>query len=143
MNIQTWDNYDYKQHLGEEKNSGEIIVETAGYLDTEKIVRQMTMAGQRLQAFREGYDYYENDPLEADTINPRLHYYDKISAAETLYQMRQGQKAAAELYAATMAERASHSTQDASGGVSNGGNATTPINPPDPATGLPGESGRL
>jgi len=143
MKIQNQLNYDYKEFLGEELNTGEIIVETAGYLTTDKIVRQMTMAGQRLQAFREGYDYYEHDPLEADTISPRLHYYDKISAAEAIFQMRQGQQAAKELHAATMAERAANNAQNASGGVGSSGNATTPINPTEPATSLPGESGRL
>nr|QJB19841.1 MAG: hypothetical protein [Microvirus sp.] len=53
----------------DEINSGEILVETAGYINKKARIESMIRAGERLEAIRKGYD--TNDPeLDDIAIDP-------------------------------------------------------------------------
>lgn len=50
-----------------EINSGELLVETAGYVSAQKRIESIMLAGQRLvEARREMFDYDADDDLEED-----------------------------------------------------------------------------
>ena len=76
--------------IGEE-NSGEVIVETAGYVDSKTKIENMIFAGQRLEQSRdEYYDFNQenqfDEQIEYD-INPtRRPGFDMAEASE--YQER-------------------------------------------------------
>lgn len=54
-----------------EINSGEILVETAGYVPAEVRIREMIDAGQRLKEAREeAYDFGDGEAVPDDYINP-------------------------------------------------------------------------
>lgn len=52
-----------------EKNSGEIITTTAGYLDPQRLIKDMILAGQRLITAREQYDFGPDDEVPDDFID--------------------------------------------------------------------------
>ena len=54
-----------------EYNSGEILVETAGYQPMKKVIEDMLRAGERLVLNKIGYDFHKPiDELEADFLDP-------------------------------------------------------------------------
>lgn len=69
-NIYTPDKRPPEDH---EVNSGQILVETAGYVPAEVRIREMIDAGQRLKEAREdAYDFRDGESVPDDYINP-LH----------------------------------------------------------------------
>lgn len=54
-----------------EINSGEIIVETAGYVSADQRITNLIRAGQRLEESRRAYyDYMPGDDLNEDRYDP-------------------------------------------------------------------------
>lgn len=68
-----------------EKNSGELIVETAGYVPTDILIRRFIDAGQQLNDVRGEYDYtpqYRGDYSE-EVVEPwRKPYHDPADIAQ-------------------------------------------------------------
>ena len=80
-----------------EVNSGEILVETAGYLSTEKRINNMLLAGQRLMESRRiQYDLegdYDNEDIDLDpTRDPGYDLADATQAMLSLEQKAESQK---------------------------------------------------
>lgn len=65
-----------------EVNSGEILVETAGYVSAEKRISNLMLAGQRLADYRKGlYDFDHNQELDESFSDPtRSKNYDLADA---------------------------------------------------------------
>ena len=81
-----------------EVNSGEILVETAGYLSTEKRINNMLLAGQRLvESRRTEYDLegdYDNEDIDLDpTRDPGYDLADATQDMLSLEQKAESQKA--------------------------------------------------
>lgn len=54
-----------------EINSGEIIIETAGYVSAEDRITSLLLAGKRLEESRKAmYDYMPDDDLNEDRYDP-------------------------------------------------------------------------
>ena len=71
-----------------EQNSGEICVETAGYIPRQDLIEQMILAGARLDAYRESqYMYRDNSLAELDAGMPEDIFMDKLEANDMLMQM--------------------------------------------------------
>ena len=67
-----------------EINSGELLVETAGYVPAEQRIRAIMMAGQRLvESRRAEYDYDSEDDISEDRYDPtRDPGYDLADATQ-------------------------------------------------------------
>ena len=81
-----------------EINSGEILVETAGYISTEKRINNMMLAGQRLvESRRTQYDLegdYDNEDIDIDpTRDPGYDLADATQDMLALEQKAESQKA--------------------------------------------------
>ena len=65
-----------------EVNSGEILVETAGYVSAEKRITNLMLAGQRLADYRKNlYDFEHNQELDESFSDPtRAKNYDLADA---------------------------------------------------------------
>ena len=76
--------YDRPMSVGE-VNSGELIVETAGYVSAQKQIEGMLYAGQRLDAFRRGeYEFGPDEPVPDDYYGDptRMVGFDPADAQE-------------------------------------------------------------
>lgn len=75
-----------------EINSGELLVETAGYISAEQRIINIMRAGQRLQETRrEMYDYDYEDDIDEDNIydDPtRDPGYDMADATQTSLSLK-------------------------------------------------------
>ena len=83
-------------------NSGEILVETAGYVSTEKRITNMILAGQRLvESRRTQYDLegdYESEDIDLDpTRDPGYDLADATQDMLGLEQKAESQKAGEKL----------------------------------------------
>ena len=81
-----------------EVNSGEILVETAGYVSTEKRINNMILAGQRLvESRRTQYDLegdYDSEDIDLDpTRDPGYDLADATQDMLGLEQKAESQKA--------------------------------------------------
>ena len=71
-----------------EQNTGEILVETAGYIPRHKRIEALQMAGVRLQQFREAsYMYPDNSIAEKDDGMPSDVFMDKLEAADAAREL--------------------------------------------------------
>lgn len=81
----------YKPHKSlPEKNSGEIIVERAGYVPAKKRIENILNAGQRLKEFREDqFDFRSGESIPEDYIVPtRRPNYDMADAYQESEYLR-------------------------------------------------------
>lgn len=77
--------YNRKRSKGE-INSGEIIVETAGYISAKQRIENLINAGQRLVESRASqYDFDGSKPIDEDFYDPtRLKSYDMADATQDM-----------------------------------------------------------
>lgn len=80
-----------------EINSGEILVEVAGYVSAQQRIEAIMLAGQRLvESRREMYDYDTDDDLEDDrypvTRDPGFDLADASQIALDLQRKSRGRK---------------------------------------------------
>lgn len=65
-----YDNRDFPSEV----NSGEKITDPIGYMPIDKMIKNMLLAGQRLQAIRrEQFDFEGDDDLDEDFYDPTRH----------------------------------------------------------------------
>lgn len=104
--------YDYTPPKGE-KMDEHSLVETAGYVPTEKKIQQMMMAGERLLTVTaDQYDYsgeYDEDDFEIDPT--RSGNFDLVDGQRILADLE------AKKLAYEEALKASQTAQDGSGGA--------------------------
>ena len=102
--------YTRPDHPGE-VNSGELLVETAGYVSAQKRIEALMHAGQRLvESRRAAYDYEPDDDVNEDRYDPtRDPGYDIVDA----------QNDAAALTARISARQAERSTKEPESDESN------------------------
>lgn len=53
-----------------EKNDGELLVETAGYVPANVKIESMIDAGRRLTDFRAGYEFQDGETIPDDYLDP-------------------------------------------------------------------------
>jgi hypothetical protein len=100
-----------------EKGSGEILVERAGYVPLHKKVRQLVEAGRRLQEYREGYDF-DDDNIDEDYYpETRRPGYDMADASMTQnsldaeYKQKKREAVSKASEKAKTPEKGSHTTE--------------------------------
>lgn len=87
-----YDQWNNKRKNVPEKNSGERLVSTIGYVPAEIQIRDMILSGQRLQLSRGMYDtdtmrVFDHDKM---VLDPRRKvYYDKVDIASTQQWLRE------------------------------------------------------
>lgn len=74
-------NYNRKPEPGE-KNSGEKLVESAGYIPADRKIMDMINAGERLQAYRSGYEFNEDEVPDGYYDPTREPNFDMADASE-------------------------------------------------------------
>lgn len=105
-----------------EKNSGVLIVETAGYIPAKVQVEQMIMAGRKLAEYRkEMYDFGPDEPDDGYVDPTRSPNYDMADAHQDAMRVadrvrrkkaKADEKAKSET-SADLAEKAAEGPQDA------------------------------
>nr|QJB18789.1 MAG: hypothetical protein [Microvirus sp.] len=100
-----------------EKNSGESLVETVGYVSTQKRIESMILAGQRLEQIKkQKYDFPDPKNINFDLYDhTRSKNYDMADAFQELEMVKQRQKERKE--ASQAAQEASQAAQEASNKV--------------------------
>lgn len=88
MKIQT--PYD-RIHSEPEVNSGEVLVETAGYIDKKTRIENLIEAGERLEASRRGYDA-ENDEEDIPIDITRRGDFDLVDAQAAIIKAGEASK---------------------------------------------------
>lgn len=79
-----------------EVNSGEVVVETAGYVSAQKLIEGMFQAGIRLQQSR-GYEFGSDQEVPDDYIDPtRSPGFDLADASALRHVVRRNLQAAAD-----------------------------------------------
>lgn len=98
----------YPQEL--EKNFGDALVETAGYVDAETKITQMILAGQRLADHRKSlYDYKHGDNTENELIDPtRSKNLDLVDAQKMMEKASEVVKAASKKSSLSEAKEATN-----------------------------------
>lgn len=62
---------EFKNHSKPEINSGETLVETAGYIPAKKKIENMILAGQRLVEYRKSqFDFEDHKSIDEDYYDP-------------------------------------------------------------------------
>lgn len=77
-----------------EINSGEIMVEKAGYIPAQKRIENLINAGQRLKEFRaEQFDFPDEKSIDHSFMDPtRRKNFDMADASQISYQTQQNIK---------------------------------------------------
>lgn len=74
-----------REVLPDEINSGERLVETAGYVPIQAQIAQFINAGKRLQDYRNTFDFDAGKPIPEDFIDPtKRKGFDIIDAQMVL-----------------------------------------------------------
>lgn len=82
-----------------EINSGEIMVEKAGYIPAQKLIENLINAGQRLKEFRsEQFDFPDEKSIDHTFMDPtRIKNFDMADASQMSYKTEQNIKEAQRL----------------------------------------------
>lgn len=101
--------YTKPDNIFEPDNSGQILVESAGYVPAKTMIESMINAGYRLDQFRSGNDGYESDDEafenEDPTLNPDFDVHDAKALNDEVVERLNSQKEAAEKAAKEAAEK--------------------------------------
>lgn len=75
--------YNYEKYSQPEKNSGETLVEKAGYISAQKRIENMILAGQRLVDYRKSQFDFPDGEIDEDFNDPtRVKSFDLAEATE-------------------------------------------------------------
>lgn len=95
MNVITRANYKEKRTIfPREKNTGELKVETSGYIPAKNQIETLIQAGMRLSEYRrEAYDFGHGEPVDDNYVDPtRSPNFDLADAHELTVQVEKNIK---------------------------------------------------
>lgn len=104
-----------------ERNSGQTIVERAGYISAQERIENMILAGQRLVDYRRArHDFAEGEQLDESFTDPtRARNFDLADATQMQLRTDYNIAQSAALAQAEVDQKASQTQTEASGAISN------------------------